>query len=449
MALARGRPDPLQGRGVGLDAERRAAPAGVGRSAGAAPGLRRAGAARPDPPPARRRCRPSASSSARRTRPRSGCTRRSGWSTCSTTGACSSETPAARRHGARTLERRRPRQLASRRERGSPSRGRRRPWRWRGARARTRSISASRPRSCGRRRRSARPRRAGTCSASSSRRSTRSASARTRAGRWRTIAPGPGRTSPTRRAPAAARAGWRRPCGSRTRSTLLLARARGRRRRRVPRAADPLRPRRLGRAASRRRGSSPCRTRRPTRWMPRPSSGRRILRAWARCAALRRPAGRRTTRRAHFAQAVDVLERIEAHIRAHGLVPRGGEVTCLVSGGADSTCLWHALGALGYRVRAVHVHHGLRGDEADADAAHCATAFGAEVVHAPSGRRRRRSCATLRYALTEGRGLRATGHTASDQVETVLYRIVSSGSTRGIRARRGRRRRPAPPAALA
>ena len=42
----------------------------------------------------------------------------------------------------------------------------------------------------------------------------------------------------------------------------------------------------------------------------------------------------------------------------------------------------------------------------------------------------------LRYAATEGLGLRATGHTASDQVETVLYRIVSSGSTRGIKVRR-------------
>ena len=42
----------------------------------------------------------------------------------------------------------------------------------------------------------------------------------------------------------------------------------------------------------------------------------------------------------------------------------------------------------------------------------------------------------LRYAATERFGLRATGHTASDQIETVLYRIVSSGSTRGIRVRR-------------
>ena len=133
---------------------------------------------------------------------------------------------------------------------------------------------------------------------------------------------------------------------------------------------------------------------------------------------------------------MEVLERVEAHIRARGLVPRGGEVTCLVSGGADSTCLWHALGALGYPIRAVHVHHGLRGAEADADAEHCVEAFEAEVVHAPPATTEA-ELRDLRYALTEGRGLRATGHTASDQVETVLYRIVSSGSTRSIRARRG------------
>ena len=58
------------------------------------------------------------------------------------------------------------------------------------------------------------------------------------------------------------------------------------------------------------------------------------------------------------------LERVEAHIRAYDLIAPRGDVTCLVSGGADSTCLWHALGALGYRVSALHVHHGLRGAEA-------------------------------------------------------------------------------------
>ena len=132
---------------------------------------------------------------------------------------------------------------------------------------------------------------------------------------------------------------------------------------------------------------------------------------------------------------MDVLDRVEAHIRANRLIEPGGEVTCLVSGGAHSTSLWNVLRALGYRVRAVHIHHGVRGAEADADAEHCARALAARI-------RRARAAATeaglreLRYASTADLGLRATGHTASDQIETVLYRIVSSGSTRGIRVRR-------------
>ena len=69
-------------------------------------------------------------------------------------------------------------------------------------------------------------------------------------------------------------------------------------------------------------------------------------------------------------------ERVEATIRRHDLIPGGGEIACLVSGGADSTCLWHVLGALGYRVSAVHVNHGLRGAESDADAAFCRGANG-------------------------------------------------------------------------
>ena len=63
--------------------------------------------------------------------------------------------------------------------------------------------------------------------------------------------------------------------------------------------------------------------------------------------------------------SVDVLERIDEWIRRHELMEPGAEVVCLVSGGADSTCLWHALGALGYRVSAVHVNHGLRGAESE------------------------------------------------------------------------------------
>jgi tRNA(Ile)-lysidine synthase len=134
-----------------------------------------------------------------------------------------------------------------------------------------------------------------------------------------------------------------------------------------------------------------------------------------------------------------ILDRIEAHVRRHDLIPPGGEITCLVSGGADSTCLWHALGVLSYRVSAVHVDHGLRGDESDADARFCRERLGATVVDArgrPLRGNREAALRDLRYSLTAGRGLRATAHTASDQVETVLYRLAASGSTRGVRVRR-------------
>jgi tRNA(Ile)-lysidine synthase len=140
---------------------------------------------------------------------------------------------------------------------------------------------------------------------------------------------------------------------------------------------------------------------------------------------------------------VELLERIEAHIRGHELIPPGGEITCLVSGGADSTCLWHSLGALGYRVTAVHVNHRLRGDESEADAVFCRERLAAVVLEAPDNASNTVLLASteaalrdLRYFMTVGRGLRATGHTASDQVETILYRLAASGSTRGIKPRR-------------
>jgi tRNA(Ile)-lysidine synthase len=131
---------------------------------------------------------------------------------------------------------------------------------------------------------------------------------------------------------------------------------------------------------------------------------------------------------------VTVVERAAAFVRRHKLIPPGGEVTCLVSGGADSTCLWHVLRELGYRVSALHVNHGLRGAESDEAARFCREALGAEVVEAPPARTEE-ELRELRYSFATDR-LRATGHTASDQVETVLYRLVSSGRAGGIKPRR-------------
>ena len=130
----------------------------------------------------------------------------------------------------------------------------------------------------------------------------------------------------------------------------------------------------------------------------------------------------------------ELRARIEEHVRAHELIPPGGEVVAFVSGGADSTCLWHALGALGYRVSALHVNHGLRGAESDEDARFCREVLGAEVVDGRGGRTEE-ELRRMRYSFAT-ESLRATGHTASDQVETVVYRLAASGSAKGIKPKR-------------
>jgi tRNA(Ile)-lysidine synthase len=125
---------------------------------------------------------------------------------------------------------------------------------------------------------------------------------------------------------------------------------------------------------------------------------------------------------------------VERFIREHELIPVGGEVTCLVSGGADSTCLWHLLGSLGYRVSALHVNHGLRGAESDDDARFCAEVLGAEVVERDGRGLSEAALREQRRSVGRDR-LRATGHTASDQVETILYRLVSRGAATGMTPR--------------
>jgi tRNA(Ile)-lysidine synthase len=127
--------------------------------------------------------------------------------------------------------------------------------------------------------------------------------------------------------------------------------------------------------------------------------------------------------------------RVEEHVRRHDLIEPGGEVCCLVSGGADSTCLWHALGALGYRVSALHVDHRLRGAESDEDARFCAEELEAEVVELDGAGLTESELRDQRYSLATAT-LRATGHTASDQVETILYRLVSRGAATGMEPHR-------------
>jgi len=128
-------------------------------------------------------------------------------------------------------------------------------------------------------------------------------------------------------------------------------------------------------------------------------------------------------------------DRVERFVRERDLIPAGAPVTCLVSGGPDSTCLLHVLRGLGYDVSALHVAHGRRGAESDEDARFCKEKLGARVVDAPGVDKTEAELRELRYGVPVD-GLRATGHTASDQVETVLFRLVSSATTKAIKPRR-------------
>src|SRR6476620_3835076 len=113
-------------------------------------------------------------------------------------------------------------------------------------------------------------------------------------------------------------------------------------------------------------------------------------------------------------EPADLRSRVQDHIRRLELIPPGGDVTVLVSGGADSTCAWHVLRELGYGVSALHVNHGLRGAEADGDASFCQAVMDAEVVYGRGGPGpTEEELRDIRYAFAVDR-LRATGHTASD-----------------------------------
>ena len=144
-----------------------------------------------------------------------------------------------------------------------------------------------------------------------------------------------------------------------------------------------------------------------------------------------------------------LAERVAGFIAEHGVLEPGERVVALVSGGADSLCLWGILRELGYEVEALHAEHGLRGEAGLADAAFCA-GLGATVVpldldDGPNVEARARAA---RYAAAEehaaGRPI-ATGHTLTDQAETVVYRLASSSGVRALSAMRPRAGRVARP----
>ena len=138
-------------------------------------------------------------------------------------------------------------------------------------------------------------------------------------------------------------------------------------------------------------------------------------------------------------------------IRDGGLLAPGRPVVVMLSGGRDSTCLLDlAVRIAGApAVTALHVNYGLRAAAAQ-DQRHCeefCSQFRVplEVRHpgAPglgnlqAWARAQRYGAAAQIALARGADV-AAGHTATDQVETILYRLASSPSRRALLGMRPR-----------
>ncbi len=135
---------------------------------------------------------------------------------------------------------------------------------------------------------------------------------------------------------------------------------------------------------------------------------------------------------------------LEAAVRGAARLTLGRPVLVLFSGGRDSTCLLDlAVRICGpAQVAALHVNYGLR-PGAVLDERHCAAVceqLGITLaIERPPGPPRRGNLQAwareVRYAAARRRaptGDHAAGHTADDQLETVLYRLISSPSRRAL-----------------
>jgi tRNA(Ile)-lysidine synthase len=142
------------------------------------------------------------------------------------------------------------------------------------------------------------------------------------------------------------------------------------------------------------------------------------------------------------------VEDVREAVRAGGLLGGRSMVVAMLSGGRDSVCLLDVAVALrgADRVLALHVNYGLRA-AADGEESHCRALCEQLGVALDVVRAERDSSAAVGNLQAWAREVRydaarelagrhealiATGHTASDQVETILYRLAASPGRRAL-----------------
>ncbi len=147
-------------------------------------------------------------------------------------------------------------------------------------------------------------------------------------------------------------------------------------------------------------------------------------------------------------------EQVALYMQRHHMTEPGCRVLVGVSGGADSVCLLVVLALLresfGIDLLAVHVHHGIRGDEADQDAAYAerlcteldvpCRIFHADVpglamewhMSLEEAARKVRYEAFRKIAEETGACSIAVAHHREDQEETILMHLFRGSGLRGV-----------------
>ncbi len=142
------------------------------------------------------------------------------------------------------------------------------------------------------------------------------------------------------------------------------------------------------------------------------------------------------------------------YIRRNRLFSPGDRVIVALSGGADSVCLLVVLNelkeVLGLELKAVHVHHGLRGKEADRDSDYAGklsetlgvpfacVRVDAALYAREHGMSVEEAGRHLRYQIFEKELLGFSGtkiavaHHRDDQAETILYNLFRGTGLKGL-----------------
>ncbi|CUH91744.1 tRNA lysidine(34) synthetase TilS [Herbinix luporum] len=149
-----------------------------------------------------------------------------------------------------------------------------------------------------------------------------------------------------------------------------------------------------------------------------------------------------------------MLEKVHGYIKSYNLIEKGDRILIAVSGGADSVCLLHILSDL-YRdsdvsLYAVHVHHGIRDEEADRDEAFVKSLcdrlkitftsyhFDVRAIAKKEGLSEEEAGRKVRYETFLSASIKnrcnkvAIAHNKNDNAETILFNLFRGTGIKGL-----------------